>query len=65
MCKEEFIKKAKELYGEKFDYKNITDNKLESYSTVPIICLKHGIFYTSVYDFLHGEGCFECNRKDN
>ena len=64
MTKEEFINKAQEIYGEQFDYKYIVDDKLEMYSTVPIVCNKHGLFYTSVYDFLNGTGCFECNRKD-
>lgn len=64
MNREEFIDKAKELYGEKFDYKYIVENNLEMYSTVPIVCNKHGLFHTTVYDMLNGEGCFECKKTE-
>jgi len=65
ISKEEFIKKAKELYEEQFDYKYITENNLENYSTIPVMCSKHGLFYTTVYSFLNGEHCFECKTENN
>ena len=64
MTRKEFINRAKEKYGEQFDYKYIIDNKLEMYSTVPILCNKHGLFYSTVYDMLNGETCFECMRDE-
>ena len=63
ISKEEFIEEGKKLYGEQFDYKYITENKFEYCSTVPIMCNKHGLFYTSVYGFLNGETCFECLKE--
>lgn len=60
MSKEEFIKKSKEIYGDRFDYRNISIDNLENYSIVPIYCEKHGLFYQDVYHHLSGEGCFDC-----
>jgi len=65
ITKEEFIEEGKKIYGEQFDYKYIIENKLENYSTVPIVCNKHGLFYTSVYGFLNNETCFDCVTERN
>lgn len=64
MTKQEFIEKAREIHGDKYDYKMIQDESLEPYTSVPIICNEHGLFWQSVYRHLSGIGCFECNRKD-
>ena len=54
---------AMQMYGDKFDYKFIKENDvIENYSSVPIQCQKHGLFFTNVYDFLCGNGCFDCTR---
>jgi len=63
VTKAEFIKKAKEIYGDQYDYRAVPD-KLENYSIVPIVCFKHGMFYQSVYNHLQGQGCFECEHND-
>jgi hypothetical protein len=60
MTKEEFIKKAREIYGKRYDYKNISQTNLEPYTMIPIFCDKHGLFYQTVYDHLQGKGCFDC-----
>lgn len=64
MTKEEFIDKAKAIYDEQFDYRYITEKELKMYSTVPILCNKHGLFYTTVYDMLNGEACFDCKKNE-
>lgn len=49
MTREEFISAATEMYG----------------SNVAIRCSKHGMFYTTPYQLLHGlvGGCFECYKE--
>ncbi len=58
-----FIKDAKSLYGDKFDY-----SKVDYYSsTIPvkIICPKHGEFERKPYLFLSGHNCRNCQREKN
>lgn len=69
MLKEEFVKRAIELYGDKYDYSNIpqtftTKDKLQ------IICHKvdkfgreHGLFEKKVEKFLKGQGCTKCSGR--
>lgn len=64
MIKKEFIKKAKEIYGNKYDYKEVPDIHLEYYTMIPIKCDKHGLFYQTVYEHLNGKGCFDCYTED-
>jgi len=56
---EEFVHKAKEVHGDKYNYsKSVytgTDNK------VIIICPKHGEFEQTSYNHLKGSGCAACN----
>lgn len=63
MTKEEFIKKAREVYGKKYDYKYINGTKLYPNTIIPIFCDKHCLFFQTVYDHLDGKGCFECYRN--
>lgn len=60
MTREEFIDKAVEKYGNKYDYRGVPDTNLQPYSTVPIHCEKHGLFYQTVYFHLQGIGCPNC-----
>ena len=55
---EEFIKKAKIVHGEKYDY-----SKVEYYTTekkVCIICPEHGEFWQTPHGHLNGQGCPFC-----
>lgn len=61
--KTEFIEKARAIYGDEYDYSMVPE-RLENYSVIPIRCYVHGLFYESVYNFLKGCGCFECNNKE-
>ncbi|MBO4802427.1 MAG: hypothetical protein J5545_11295 [Bacteroidaceae bacterium] len=55
---EEFIKKAREVHGEKYDYSKVeyVDNKTK----VCIICKKHGEFSQQASNHLRGIGCPRC-----
>lgn len=58
---EQFIKKAKEVHGDKYDY-SLVDYK-NTYTKVKIICLKHGIFEQAPHYHLSGNGCPYCSCK--
>ena len=57
----EFIKKSKEIHGDKYDYSlvNYTNNK----SKVKIICQKHGLFEVKAGNHLRGDNCSECTKN--
>ena len=55
---EEFIKKAKEIHGDKYDYSK-TDY-INADTKVCIVCKKHGEFWQKPYKHLQGQGCPKC-----
>ena len=59
---EEFIQKAREIHGDKYDY---TKTKyINNSEKVCIICLKHGEFWQKANDHLSGKkGCPKCKLK--
>ena len=56
----EFIRKARKVHSDKYDYSNSeytgTHNKIE------IICPKHGAFFQTATNHLSGKGCKYCGR---
>ena len=61
---EEFIKRAKEVHGDKYDYsKTDLDNRDEK-GRVIIICPIHGEFWQKVYNHLNHYGCKECSYNN-
>ena len=57
----EFISKAKEVHGDKYDYSKVEYvNKL---TPVCIICPTHGEFWKRPEHFLRGQGCPKCSNK--
>ena len=54
----EFIEKAKEIHGDKFDYSNT--NYEHSRNKVEIICKFHAAFKQRPSDHLSGAGCKKC-----
>ena len=58
LTKEKFIKKAREIHGNKYDYTKVdyVNNKIE----VDIICPTHGSFKQRPFDHLLGKGCPDC-----
>lgn len=65
MTREEFISAATKIYGDKYDYSSVTEQGVEHNSNVAIRCDKHGLFYATPYQLLHGPfGCFECYMEE-
>lgn len=58
---EEFIRKAKLIHGEKYDYSKVV---YKGYNVkVIIICPTHGEFLQSPYKHLEGRGCWQCKSS--
>ncbi len=55
---EEFIAKAKQVHGDKFDYTQV--DYLNSNANIIIVCPKHGEFEQIPYNHLMGKGCTRC-----
>lgn len=55
---DEFIRRAREIYGDKYIYVDTRYTKMEE--KVKVICPKHGEFWQKPYDHLHGHGCPKC-----
>lgn len=58
LTKEEFIKKAKEIHGEKFDYSKVIYKGITK--PVTIVCPIHGEFKQEPRYHLEGQGCKKC-----
>lgn len=58
---EDFIKKAKSIHGDRYDY-SLVDYK-SFFSKVQIICPIHGIFFQTPGRHLSGCGCPVCNNS--
>ena len=55
---EEFIKRAKEIHGDKYDYSKV--EYINNKTKVCIICKKHDEFLQIPREHLKGRGCFKC-----
>jgi hypothetical protein len=55
---EEFIKKAREVHGDKYDYSKV--EYVGSESKVCIVCPEHGEFWQAPHTHLRGGGCPIC-----
>ena len=58
--KDEFIKKAREVHGDKYDYSKVEYMNINT--RVCIVCPKHGEFWQTPYSHLKGFGCRLCNN---
>ena len=58
---EEFIKRAKEIYGDKYDYSKV--EYVNNHTKVCIICPDHGEFWQKPQSHLNGHGCVKCFAK--
>ena len=63
LSKEDFIKKAREVHGDKYDYSKVNYDSCET--NVCIICPKHGGFKQRPADHTQGVGCPKCANEDN
>ena len=55
---DEFIKKAREVHGDKYDYSKV--EYINKRTKVCIICPIHGEFYQLAGDHMRGHGCRKC-----
>ena len=55
---ETFIKKAREVHGNKYDYSKVEYVNIKT--KVCIICPEHGEFWQTPYQHLNGSGCSKC-----
>ena len=58
---EDFIKKARIIHGNIYDYSNV--EYINKRTKVCIICPEHGEFWQRPGDHLSGNGCYYCGRK--
>ena len=59
LSKEEFIKKAREVHGDKYDYSKV--EYVGTFKKVCIICPDHDDFWQIPSSHLQGVGCPKCN----
>ncbi|MDC1401498.1 hypothetical protein N8349_03570 [Gammaproteobacteria bacterium] len=58
LTSEEFIKRAKIIHQNEYDYRN---TRYKNYDTaIEIICSKHGSFFQEASNHLQGKGCNKC-----
>ena len=62
VTKADFIAKATEFHGLRYDYDKVSFDTLQSY--IVIICPKHGEFTQQAKFHLKGSGCKRCNLGD-
>ena len=58
---EDFLKKAKEVHGDKYDYSKV--EYINNNTNVCIICPEHGEFWQTPRSHLAGNGCSKCNAS--
>jgi superfamily II DNA or RNA helicase len=56
---EEWIKKAREVHGDKYDYSKV--EYVDSVTKVCIVCPEHGDFWQTPSGHLQGRGCLKCS----
>ena len=60
---EQFVAKAREIHGDKYDYSKVVYTKMHDYIT--ITCPKHGDFLQKAYSHLNGKGCSNCAKEES
>ena len=63
LTNDKFIKKAKEVHGDRYDYSKI--NYVNYETKILIICPEHGEFWQMPREHLSGCGCPKCSVKNN
>lgn len=59
--KNKFLKKAKEVHGDTYDYSKV--DYIDTDTKVTIICKEHGEFLQTPYKHINGQGCPKCGLK--
>lgn len=60
---EEWVKKAKGIHGNKYDYSKV--EYINANTKICVICPEHGEFWQIPNNHLKGVGCYECWKKEN
>lgn len=63
MSRKEFIQKAKDIHGTRYDYRDV--DYINSLTPVRIKCHKHGTFLQIPNNHLRGSGCRSCARQEH
>ena len=58
---EEFVERAKEVHGDKYDYSKANYTSIRG--EVEIVCKEHGSFMQSAQAHMNGHGCRKCGSK--
>ena len=58
---EEFIEKARQIHGDRYDYSKV--EYINAKTNVTIICPKHGEFLQTPDAHIHGSGCQKCSNS--
>jgi hypothetical protein len=58
---DEFIKRAKEIHGNRYDYSK--SEYLDSKTKITIKCIIHGNFYSNSSNHFKGKGCPKCKHR--
>ena len=61
LTKEDFIKKARQKHGDKYDYSKV--EYINSWTKVCIVCPKHGEFYQTPSNHMKKTGCPVCSKE--
>ena len=61
MTQEEFLKRAREVHGAKYDFSKTVYTKLKN--NVIVTCPQHGDFVIRSDHFLNGRGCRKCSQS--
>lgn len=59
----DFIEKAREIHGNRYDYSKV--EYINAHTPVTIICSKHGEFTQEPSNHLKGAGCLKCRKIDD
>jgi len=63
LTKEEFIERAKQIHGDRYDYSKI--NYVNANTKICIICPEHGEFWQRPHDHLEKHGCRKCGKNNS
>ena len=60
---EEFIKRGRKLYGDKYTYEHLDMNNRDEKGRVTVTCPIHGDFKVTPDNFYHGHACSKCQES--
>lgn len=64
MDKNYFLKRAREVHGDKYTYEKVRDDIKNNKQKVIVTCPMHGDFEISIVNFLNGRSCPKCNHHN-